>query len=99
MNKTQKNFRKEVTKALYIEEKKAKKGKGAFSNNLFSLRFYGYNNSYDYTHKPIIIRFFLFALRLVFFIVRITFLLVMLLLIIALVYVIRNNVNGNTVSF
>lgn len=98
MNKTQKNFRKEVTKALYIEEKKAKKGKGAFSNNLFSLRFYGYNNSYDYTHKPIIIRFFLFVFKLIFFIVKITFLLAMLLLIIVLVYVIRNNVNGSTVN-
>lgn len=94
MNKTQKNFRKQIAKSLYYEEKKARQGKGAFSNNLFSLRFYGYNNEYDYTYKPIIIRFLSFVFSLIIFIIKIAFLLAILLLIITLVYVIKNNVKG-----
>lgn len=95
MNKTQKNIKKQIAKSLYYEEKKAKKGKGVFSNNLFSQRFYGYNNSCDYTYKPLIIQFLSFIFRLIFFIIKIAFLFAILLLIITLVYVIKSNVHDS----
>lgn len=46
MNKTQRNFKKQMQKTEYSEHKLAKKNKGVFSNELFKIRFYGYKGEY-----------------------------------------------------
>jgi hypothetical protein len=46
-NKTQRNFKKQMASVEKHMHQEAKKGKGVFANNLFRLRFYGYNG-----HEP-----------------------------------------------
>lgn len=96
MNNIQRNFKKQIAQSLHNEEKKARKGKGVFSNNLFSLRFYGYNNTSNYIYKPLPIRIFTFILRLILFIIKAAFMLALFLIIIKLLLIIKNNVNGYT---
>lgn len=64
MNKIQKNYRKQINKSVKNLERKAKRGEGPLSNNLYRLRFY--NNSSTEESKPnIVIRFIKLIFRLI----------------------------------
>lgn len=80
VNRIQKNFKRQINASLKKLERDAKKGKCPLSNNLYRLKYYGYN-SVEEPKNNIFIRLIKFIFRLVttiimFFIFSIVFLFV-----------------------
>ena len=90
MNKIQRNFKKQMSHAERKLHREAKRGKGAFSNKLFNLRFYGYN--YVPEKKPP----FIFSLIAGIFklLLRLVFILIFIFILLVIVFTLNKTGNG-----
>lgn len=89
MNKTQKNFKKQMLEAEKKEHKAARKNKGIFSNKLFELRFYGYKGEYK-KPKNLFIVFFVSLFRIIFTVLKWSFIIAIAIAVILIIIAIIN---------